>query len=136
MGKTSLFNRNRNYFHIKISSISLLIKITTYNVVYEVNFRLLNSLLSCPLDAYLECEMKLPSPTRMTSFFVSSIFVFFFCHKEDFYSSGVWVTKTTITIRAITLTFSLSYIFCQALCVLIAKTGCKKAITLACYRRF
>ena len=45
-----------------------------YNVVYEDSFRLLNSLFSCPLDAYLECEMKLPSPTRMTSFFVSSIF--------------------------------------------------------------
>ena len=111
--------------------------------------RLLNSLFSCPLDAYLECEMKLPSPTRMTSFFVRIFNLFFFLpllvslqkvapqmvfghrdHRQQSYD-----TKND------TYFFSFSYflqpttIQCSPWVTYLVKTGHKKAITLACYRK-
>ena len=87
--------------------------------------RLLNSLFSCPLDAYLECEMKLPSPFQQgwrVSLYLQS---FFFATKEagSFQlatearaAEQRWrrlVTKTSP--RAMTLTFSLFFISCVVL---------------------
>jgi hypothetical protein len=112
---------------------------------------LLNSLFSCPLDAYLECEMKLPSPTRMTSFLCTYLQSFFFYPFLFRYKRWLlrWclVTETTVS-RAMTLRMTLTFspflisyslqpttIQCSPWVTYLVKTGHKKAITLACYRK-
>ena len=113
---------------------------------------LLNSLFSCPLDAYLECEMKLPQSNKDDEFlctYLQSFFLFFsfsFRYKR-WLLRWCLVTGTTVS-RAMTLRMTLTFspflisyslqptrIQCSPWVTYLVKTGHKKAITLACYRK-